>query len=100
MNTQFKYTAHVANERSQQRGIPKEVYSLLPYAEEGPASNHARCYYFSKKSIRMMRAEGVCKRDINLVESRKSLRIIVDDGWVITAMYANQKNKRIKRHEH
>ncbi len=47
-----------------------------------------------------MRTAGVCKKDICLAESKKNLRIIVRDGWVITAMYANRQHKRIKRHEH
>jgi hypothetical protein len=100
MSTKFKFTAHVSDERNQQRGVQKKVYSLLQYAEEGPASNHARCYFFSRRSIELMRAAGVCKKDICLAESKKALRIIVRDGWVITAMYANRQHKRVKRHEH
>ncbi len=99
MNIKLKFTAHVANERNQQRGVSKEVYSLLPYAEEEAAADHARCYFFSQRSIQLMRTAGVCKKDICLAESKKNLRIIVRDGCVITAMYANRRHKRVKRHE-
>lgn len=98
MNTNFQFTQHAAQERNQQRAVTSTVYAMLPFAEEVPASGHASCYYYSHKSIRRMRAAGVCKQVISLIESKKALRIIVQDGVVITAMYANQNNKRVRRH--
>ena len=99
MNTNFKFTNHAANERNQQRGINSTIYTLLPYADEVAAAGHARCLYFSQNSYRRMRAAGVSKKDICMIENKKALRIIVRDGVVITAMYANQNKKRVRRHE-
>lgn len=98
MNNHFELTRH-AEQRNQQRGISHTIYRLLPFAEETTASGHARCYFFSKKSIQRMRAAGVSKPDICRIESKKNLRFIVGDGRVITSMFANQNNKRVRRYE-
>ena len=100
MDTNFEFTTHAAQERNQQRAVTQTVYALLQFAEEVPAADHASCYFFSRNSIRRMRAAGVRKQDISLIENKKALRIIVRDGLVITAMYAKQNNKRVRRHEH
>jgi hypothetical protein len=93
----YQLTKH-AEERVQQRAIPVVILNLaIEFAEEMTAADHAKCLYFSQRSCRRMRAAGVCRKAIELIEKKKNLRIIVAGGTVITAMYAHQNNRRIRR---
>ena len=92
-------TKHARDERGQQRAIPARIYELAAFAEEVKAPRHAQCLYFSRRSIRRMRAAGCCQKDIDLVEKKRHLRLIVDGGTVITNMYATHSKKRIKDYD-
>lgn len=95
----YKLSKHAEHERGQQRAIPARIYELASFAEEVKAPRHAQCLYFSRRSVQRMRAAGVCQKDIDLVEKKKNLRLIVDGGTVITPMYAHQSKKRIKDYD-
>ncbi len=93
----YQLTKH-AEERVQQRAIPATILDLaIDFAEEIAAADHAKCLYFSQRSYRRMRAAGVCRKVIELIEKKKNLRIIVAGNTVITAMYAHSNNRRIRR---
>jgi hypothetical protein len=93
----YQLTKHAA-ERVQQRAIPATILDLaIDFAEETAAAADAKCLYFSQRSCRRMRAAGVCLKAIEMIEKKKNLRIIVAGGTVITAMYAHQNNRRIRR---
>lgn len=96
----YKLSKHASHERAQQRAIPARIYELAAFAEEAKARRHAQCLYFSRRSVQRMRAAGVCPKDIDLVEKKKNLRLIVDGGKVITHMYAYSSKKRIKDYDH
>lgn len=95
----YTLSKHARDERGQQRGIPARIYELASFADEVKAPRHAQCLYFSRQSVLRMRAAGVCQKDIDLVEKKKNLRLIVDGGKVITPMYAHQSKKRIKDYD-
>ncbi len=88
-----------AQERCQQRAVPQEIVDLaVRFAEVAQAPRRAQCLFFTRRSYRRMEAAGICRKDIQMIEKKKNLRIIVSDDCVITAMYAHQSNKRIKRY--
>ena len=95
----MKLSKHAETERCQQRAVPPIFFDLAVYADEVRASGHAQRMHFSRKSLQRMRAEGVCKKDICLIEKKKHLRLIAKDDQVITVMYAHQCKKRIKHYE-
>jgi hypothetical protein len=96
----MKLSKHAKQERSQQRAIPAIIFDFAVYAEEVRASEHAQRLHFSRKSLKLMRAEGVCKKDIIEFEKKKHLRLIVKDNLVTTGFYAHQGKKRIQHYEH
>ena len=96
----MKLSKHVEQERCQQRAIPSIIFDLAVFAEEVRASGHAQRLHFSRKSLKLMRAEGVSKKDICLIEKKKHLRLVAKDNQVITAMYAHEGKKRIQHYEH
>ena len=96
----MKLSKHAKHERCQQRAIPSIIFDLAVYAEEVRASDHAQRLHFSRESLKLMRAEGVSKKDICMIEKKKHLRLVAKEGRVITAMYAYQGKKRIQHYEH
>lgn len=96
----MKLSKHVEQERCQQRAVPSIIFDLAVFADEVRASGHAQRLYFSRKSLKLMRAEGVSKKDICLIEKKKHLRLVAKEGRVITAMYAHESKKRIQHYEH
>jgi hypothetical protein len=96
----MKLSKHVEQERCQQRAVPSIIFDLAVFADEVRASGHAQRLYFSRKSLQRMRAAGVSKKDICLIEKKKHLRLVAKDNQVITAMYAHEGKKRIQHYEH
>lgn len=96
----MQLSKHAKHERCQQRAVPSIIFDLAVFADEVRASGHAQHLFFSRKSLQRMRAAGVSKKDICLIEKKKHLRLVAKDNQVITAMYAHEGKKRIQHYEH
>ena len=96
----MKLSKHAKHERCQQRAIPSIIFDLAVFADEVRASGHCQRLHFSRKSLQRMRAAGVPKKDICMIEKKKHLRLVAKDNQVITAMYAYEGKKRIQHYEH
>ena len=94
--SKLSFSKHFLEDR-QHRGIKVNVIELIVAHGDYEYRHQAREYYLSEKSIKDMRRQGVCSQKIQEYEKHKNIRVIVaDDGFVLTAMYAQNSRKKIR----
>lgn len=105
MNHIHYISRHAGQERLQQRGIPDEMLLLIDrYGDRSrikSRKNHsydsANYLYFSHRSIKKMKDQGIDMQLVQLAEKKSHLRFVVsDDGGLITALYACKNNRRVQ----
>jgi len=91
------YSRHFTEDRGH-RGIGKNVIEMALRYGDYEYCNKAKGYYFSDRSLRKMKDDGIEQNQIDSYDKRRNIRIIISmDGNVITAMYANNSRCRVNR---
>ena len=91
------YSRHFIEDRGH-RGIDKNVIEMALRYGDYEYCNKAKGYYFSDRSLRKMKLDGIDQNQIDSYDKKRNIRIIISmDGTVITAMYANNSRSRVKR---